>query len=165
MEVSTVDLLPTVEDLLGIVEDEKTDGVSLVPVLKGKSVQRDVPIMATNWPDNEGNKAVRSVCLINDGIKYIEQLETGDAGSGNAGLSRYHTDKELYFLEEDHNELHNRAEQSPELSATMSTVLRQGLEQALKPYKSATYDTDLPPISNQLKAQLELLGYVIKEEK
>ncbi len=70
-EATTVDLAPTVLDLLDLVTEEKWDGVSLLPAMEQGRIVREVPILGTNWPDRQHANAVRRACVISEGKKYI----------------------------------------------------------------------------------------------
>lgn len=111
------DLLPTILDLVGATAPDWTDGISLKPLLEGKTLpQRDVFSMALESvssfrPIDKGLFAV-----MDDDFKYVLNLDTQ-----KRALYRYATDP----LEE-----HNLIESSPETAGRMDKLLRTKLKEA-----------------------------------
>lgn len=151
-EVSTVDLLPTVLDLLDVPLIAETDGVSLVPLMDGENrdeaFHREIPVLASRLD--------KSYCVIQDGVKYIRGLgerpwdtATGalPAGSG-----------ELYRLTDDPREQDDLAAIQPDLEQRMTELLCRAAGQALPPLDQEAVDHG--PVSPDLERQLRALGYV-----
>ena len=109
-QASTVDYLPTILDMLNIPEIEKIplDGISLVPMLEGKSTQRTVPI-ASGY--QRLYKKTELFAFI-DGQYKICIPEVGD-------------DMMLFDLEADPSESNNLAKVKPELLKRMELGLEE----------------------------------------
>ncbi|MCU0610155.1 MAG: sulfatase-like hydrolase/transferase [Candidatus Eisenbacteria bacterium] len=160
-EVSTVDLMPTVCDLLDIPFPADCDGVSLRPAMDGEPVARRIPIMATNDPGIPG--VVPRACVYRGMRKYIERAGVHRIGAASsvsrAGGDPYSTTRQLFDLTADPRESQNLAERMPaaseELSATLDTALVLATDPAARPMVPAG-----PVMSERLRRQLRVLGYV-----
>ena len=97
--VSSIDVMPTILDLLDIKLSDKTEkqlrGESLVPIMKGKKASRDV-IAETNYREYTYKRSITTP----DGWKLIYTLELRA--------------RELYNLNDDPGELNNLVEKNPE---------------------------------------------------
>lgn len=97
--VSSIDLMPTILDLLDVQLSERLKaqlrGHSLVPAMRGEPVQRDV-FSETDYRQYTYKRAI----ITPDGWKLIYTLENNS--------------RELYALTDDPRELHNRAETEPQ---------------------------------------------------
>jgi len=148
---STVDLVPTVLDLLGLPPGTETDGASLAPLLDGDragSFRRDLPVLASRLD--------KSYCVIEDGTKYIRRLgpqpwlatEQGSPVPGG----------ELYRLTDDPRESRNLVAADPGLHREMDDLLQRSAGRALPPLDGEAAERE--PVSPDLQRQLRALGYV-----
>ncbi|MBN1423255.1 sulfatase [Candidatus Fermentibacteria bacterium] len=144
--VSTVDLMPTVVELLRLPSVHPMDGASLAPALRGTPVKRAIPILATSSPRGASPR----VCVIKDRMKYCAP---DSAGRG----------PELYDLQADPRELRDLVQKDSARTREMELLLQAGIRAAAKPMASEPAGAyELP---DGLRAQLELLGYLIPEER
>ncbi|WP_036841274.1 sulfatase [Polaribacter sp. Hel_I_88] len=112
--VTGADFYPTLLDLAGIAKDKKQilDGVSLVPLLKGKSL--DGRSLFWHYP-HYGNQGGEPVSIIRKGdFKLIHYYEDGR--------------NELYNLVEDPKELNDLVATNTEKAKTLSTELNDYLQ-------------------------------------
>ncbi len=151
-EVSTVDLLPTVLDLLGIPSTAQTDGVSLVPLMDGEKsgepFHREIPILASRLD--------KSYCVIHQGVKFIRGLGEQAWLADRKDLPP--VPGELFRLTDDPLEQNNLAAIEPDLQQQMTEMLRRAAGRALPPLDEE--DVDHGPVSPDLQRQLRALGYV-----
>jgi arylsulfatase A-like enzyme len=104
---SSIDLFPTVLDVCGVKSDAEPDGVSLVPVLKGGTLDRDA--IYWHYP-HYANQGSRPGGAIRAGEwKLIEFYENGR--------------RELFNLKRDISESRNRAAERPELVKELAAKL------------------------------------------
>ncbi len=154
--VSTVDLVPTVLDLLDIESSHEFDGVSLVPSLCRSPVERRVPILAIS----KRTTLVR-MCTFSHGMKYIETSVDSSRATERSYLRRLLSpQKELFDLGEDPDEYVNLVDRRPEMMTEMASRLRRGLRSAIEPELRAETDAHKGDLPEQLKKQLAALGYV-----
>jgi len=158
-DVTTVDLLPTVADLLQVPLADSCDGVSLKALVRGQTLERRIPVMAltypttcpkTDWPSRP--------CIIANAAKYIPLLKEYNGECANA--LAYSAEEQLYLLDYDLGETDNRASRMPGLKQQLSKRLREGLAAATQSPggdESGMSTGDLP---NDLRKQLEALGYI-----
>jgi len=160
--VSTVDLPPTVADLLGFSWTAAADGVSLRPLLSGGTIQRTVPILAELTETRPHSEILPQACVIVDGVKYIEPLDPGRRpGQGPLSGVVPPLVPSLYRLDQDRTEQSNLAAASPELAERMRERLRRALAGALQPGRAGEPQTGSgEPLSEQLEEQLQALGYL-----
>jgi arylsulfatase A-like enzyme len=105
--VHCIDLYPTLMDACGIKNEEKVDGVKLVPLLKGEALKRDALYWHYPHYANQGGKpggAVRA-----GDYKLIEFYEDGH--------------RELYDLRKDLGESRNLIEDRPEVAKELAGKL------------------------------------------
>jgi choline-sulfatase len=135
----TIDLFPTILDLMGISANEQSSGRSLAPALRGGQLPEEpalaeslVPLLHYGWSD------LRS---LRDGRwKYIMAPRA-----------------ELYDLEADPGELHNLAGEQE----TRARAMRGGLESELRKERSSSpKPADMSGISPDVLERLGALGYV-----
>lgn len=151
-EVSTVDLLPTVLDLLGLDAAADTDGVSLAPLLgergTGNAFRREIPVIASRMQDE--------CCVVRGGVKFIAPLGPEPWRTGACGLPG--GVGELYHLGEDPGERTNLAATRPELRQEMAELLHRAATGALPPLEGEAAGRE--PADPDLRRQLRALGYV-----
>jgi len=115
-----IDLMPTLLDFAGGTYPETfsgktiqpTEGISLVPVLKGKEVEREAPLF---W-EHEGNRAVRS-----GDWKLVSAYDY---------QARKFRKWELYNISEDRSEIVDLSEKNPEILARMIIQYEEWAERA-----------------------------------
>jgi arylsulfatase A-like enzyme len=150
--VSTVDLVPTVLDLLGLPLTTEVDGVSLMPLIEGmepgETLQREIPVLASRLD--------KAYCVIHEGVKYIRDLGPRPWLARQDELNT--PPGELFRLDDDPREQQNLALLQPELERRMLALLRQAAQLALPPREEDSLDYG--PVSPDLDRQLRALGYV-----
>lgn len=137
--VSGVDFYPTIMELAGIQDDVSTqgDGVSLVPLLKGKDI-KSRPLF-WHYP-HYGNQGGEPSSIIREGDwKLIHYWEDNR--------------DELYNLTADIGELQNIADQHPEIASTMNRQLMDWLNKTNAKYPTAD------ALFNQDSLNVKLLHY------
>lgn len=136
--VRSIDIAPTILDLLGVPAPSDIQGVSLRPFLEGRSPDLDlVAYGETLVPMLTFNAAV--LRFLRDGDwKYIHKVEP-----------------ELYDVAADPEERNNLAAEHPELRARLLDELSGLLESAPEPSRDA--QTSVDPLT---EAHLRALGYV-----
>jgi arylsulfatase A-like enzyme len=146
-QASLVDLVPTVLDLLGVPRDWQVNGRSLLPLLRGESVEpRQV------FSENTNIQTMERKSLRTRRYKYIHSYPK--SGGRAAGLEEI---VELYDLGRDPGELENLAGQLTDTAAGFEALLAaiQGAELALD-----DQDLDAQELDPDLRKRLEALGYV-----
>lgn len=160
--VSTVDLPPTAVDLLGIPWPVGADGVSLVPLLAGGTVQREVPILADLQRSRIHPSVGPQACVIEQGVKFIAPLAPG-APRKEGSLSSVVPPAVpgLFRLDRDPAERDNLAGSDPGLAARMEQRLHRAMALALQP-ETPGLDGSSPAgrPSDELSEQLKALGYI-----
>jgi arylsulfatase A-like enzyme len=153
--VSTVDLVPTLLELLDLAPLERTDGTSLVPLMRGETIDRAKPLLATNSLSfNRGLK----VCAYAHGVKYITPVDSV-VPSRYARL--YPWEEELFVLSEDPREKDNVVRDSPVIALEMAALVDRELRVALGGGAvQPAPDTLDRAITPELREQLAALGYV-----
>ncbi|MBS11282.1 MAG: hypothetical protein CME19_06745 [Gemmatimonadetes bacterium] len=124
--VSLVDLYPTFMDMAGLPHPDDLAGVSLMPELQGGSADRPDAVLS----QYHGNFANTGEFMIRRGAhKYI-------------GYTGY--EPQLFDLDKDPDEIHNLANEQPDLAAEMDTALRvlvdyEAVDAKVKAYDRASY--------------------------
>jgi len=163
VEVSLVDLLPTALDLLYINDNSVYDGISLVPTLSDKSIERDIPILSLRR--DYSSQQMKRVCVISRGMKFITPV----GKPANPLPARYRScfywppQEELYNLSIDTRERENTAGQEPEQDSELSDLLRYGISRSQQRLKENPDISEPSFIPDDLKKQLTALGYLDRE--
>jgi arylsulfatase A len=76
--IASIDLFPTILDVCGVKSEARVDGLSLVPLLKGGTLQRDLLFWHYPHYSNQGGRPGGAVRAGN--YKYIEFYEDGRRG-------------------------------------------------------------------------------------
>jgi arylsulfatase A-like enzyme len=162
-ETSTIDLLPTVADLLDIRLQDRCDGVSLRPLILGRSNERDIPILAMDLP--EGETRPTKTCVILQGVKYTEPLEPQAEipEKRRAKCGYYPAKRELFRLMDDPSEKFDLAGEAMELTREMAALLREGLNSAARPKADSLIENTPSTLPYDLRKQLRALGYLDME--
>ncbi len=139
-QVRTIDIAPTILDLLGRPPLETAMGVSLSPLISGKLEDLNLAAYAESLEAHNqlGLSPLRSLCV--DGWKYV------------LGPKRA-----LYHLTTDPAEVHNSIAERPELASQLHEQLRTLIAESPPPADQA--DTRISLSSAELD-QLQSLGYV-----
>ena len=135
--VGTVDVMPTILDLLGLPPDPKVEGRSLVPLLDGRSL-RPVPYYAETLTGHLAFGWGELRVLFEGPYKYI-----------------FGPRPELYRLDEDPGELHDLVAAEPEVAARMKQRLVALMRRYARPHAAAVHQAD-----DETRRQLAALGYV-----
>jgi len=114
MPVSTIDIVPTLCDLLGVDQPDRVEGVSLVPLLAGETIERG-PVFSqatqplsrkveqhTIWPNQFKPKAIRS-----GRWKYVQAPYLASAGRSAQAMRAGPGLEQLFDLESDPGEQSN----------------------------------------------------------
>ncbi len=155
--VSTVDLLPTVAELLHLEWTGEADGVSVLPLVQGKPVNRRVPIMGyiagseSRWG---------GMCLYQNGMKYSETTRVSEIGSEERGRVLRREIRELYSIEADPGETQNLIDANHQIASAMMDTLRLAQLRALPPVGDGNDDETRTMSSITLRKQLVELGYL-----
>jgi len=137
-QVRTIDILPTVLDLLGLTKPEAVDGVSLRPLLRDPNASLGL----TAYFESQyarlhfGWAALRG--LRSERYKFIQAPR-----------------QELYDLEEDPGETRNLAAERPEVVSDFVAEMRR-----LEAERARAETRDEPPPDPETVARLRALGYV-----
>lgn len=140
-QVRTVDILPTISDLIGTDLIKNTDGQSLLPLMEGKSLP-EVPVYLESNPlvIKESNDVI--------GIRTSEFKYFRDK---NDATKRVH----LYDLNKDPYEDQNICEKNPQKVAEMEDILQRILKEAPQ-MDSQENDEE----SEEIARELRKLGYL-----
>ena len=106
--ISTIDILPTLLDLASIALPERVDGVSLVPLWNGESLERDA--LFWHFPCYVG-PGVPASAVRRGSHKFIQFFEDGEL--------------QLYDLSQDPEEKNSLAQKEPELTSRLHKRLIQ----------------------------------------
>lgn len=107
-QVSTLDALPTALDAVGVKTDKVSNGISLLPVLEGKSDGHTV------YSETDYRHITHRRCIRTPEYKFILTLETGE--------------KELYNLQKDPDEKENVATKEAKVAYEMEQKLYKWIE-------------------------------------
>ncbi len=134
-QVSTIDIMPTVIDLLNLPAVD-TNGTSLKPIMKGEKVSSNTPLyMESYMPKSTYNwKPVRAIRT--NSWKYISAEED-----------------ELYLVETDFWETDNIIAENPDIAEKLELMLEK---------MTATFpkEKELTPIKGEAEEKLRSLGYL-----
>jgi len=151
-QVRSIDIVPTLLDYLGLGAPEQVEGLSLRPLIEGRSeASRPVFFEATTiGTERDGIRA--------DSFKYVRRLSYGMLPlSEGAELTPL---RELYDLNEDPLERHNIAEGELERVAAMERLIAE-----LVPLKGQGRSSDRlrgrgDSVDPEVQAALKRLGYI-----
>ncbi len=105
--VCSIDVFPTILDACDVKNDVQTDGVSLVPLLRGDTLKRDALFWHYPHYSNQGGRPGAAIRV--GGSKLIEFYEDGR--------------RELYNLTKDPGESHNLIAEKPEVAKELGEKL------------------------------------------
>ncbi len=152
--VSSIDVTPTVLELVGL-DGGPMDGESLVPLLRGGTVRRRMPIFAQVSPGEE--VVTDQVCVVSEGLKYIEARPSPGPHRKAEPCLRYPPGDELYDLTQDPRERRNLWGRDPDTDRRMREALALLRASALPP---GTRTSAAPHLPDDLRRQLGALGYL-----
>ena len=142
-QVSLVDLVPTVTELLEIPRTHEVDGRSLVGLLEGESIP---PVAAFSEETNIRQYERHS--LRTERFKFIHSFPR----PGRKGQVWF----ELYDLRNDPEEQHNLAKEYPEMVAALLAQT-----EAIGRGGGSSFEGEVPEgVDEELRLQLEALGYL-----
>lgn len=138
--ISSIDFYPTILAMTGARarEGQKCDGISIVPALKGKKLQRDA--IYCHFPHGPANR---------EGFQPSTYVRKGDwklirfYADGPQQKDRY----ELYNLAQDIGEKNNLAPKNPQTVKELDTLITRFLEetQAVVPKANPAYNPNAKP--------------------
>jgi arylsulfatase A-like enzyme/Flp pilus assembly protein TadD len=135
--VGTVDIMPTILDLLGLPVGPQIQGRSLVPLLDGRSLPPR-PYYAETLTPRVGFGWGELRVIFDGPYKYI-----------------FGPRPELYRLDEDPGEIHDLVAAEPEVAARMKQRLAAMMRRYARPHAAAVHQAD-----DETRRQLAALGYV-----
>jgi len=105
-----IDLAPTLLDLCGVPRPAavKFDGLSLAPLLRGRSVEWPDRTLVFQWHRGDAPGRYRNCAVRSQDWKLVQPLGAGENWNGK-------TDFQLYDMAHDPFEMHNLAAQKPEI--------------------------------------------------
>ncbi len=135
---STLDYLPTIRELLGykMPDDRPIDGVSLLPLIEGRTTDRSKPIPF--WFVKPSKKAMHgspTIALIDNNFKLLTNLSP----DGREDM--------LFDLEKDPGETNNVIDAFPGKAAAMRAYLREWTASCRKSHSGADYPTPFTPVN------------------
>ena len=136
--ISTLDVLPTLLDLLGEPAPRSLRGRSLLPLMRGELLPEE-PILAEGYPFG---RSLQSVTL--GRFKLIRSLETGST--------------ELYDLESDPGEHSDLASSHPDEEARLAVILDGQL--GGRPVTTPDMIQQLGRLPEDTRKRLQELGYI-----
>jgi arylsulfatase A-like enzyme len=157
--VRSLDVYPTLCDLLGIEAPAGLQGRSLLPLIEGDPAWQDLPVMSEKTEDPGGRQARSGmgvgISLIQEDWKLISNLRSADGRN----LPRY----ELFDLSKDPGEQKNLAQVHPERVAQMDADLMEWSAHNLGLAKADS--TSPEEVDPEVLAQLRALGYLGDDEE
>lgn len=133
--VRTIDIAPTVLELLGFELPSRMSGKSLLPLVKGQTEPDERVVVS----EGRGSRAIMHG-------KYRLITRTGDARITIQGNETRESDTELYDLENDPGERHDLAKKKPDVVAEMRARLEAALKNApVAGSKAAVASTSVKP--------------------
>ena len=119
--VVTSDLLPTVQDILGVNSSDPIDGVSLLPFLQGKVEKRNQPIFWAHHIRHGNFSSYHNVSTITDKYKLMVTYH-------NNTIQNY----ELYDLENDSSETTNLKDIQPNITTKLLDGIKEWRSSVMK---------------------------------
>jgi arylsulfatase A-like enzyme len=142
-QVRSMDVMPTVLELLGVAAPDDVEGRSLVPFLEGRA-EADERIARGGSPEEGPDREFVRLA----GRKLVRRLEVPEPGSPFEHVPEL----QLFDLDADPGERHDLAREQPETVRLLLEVLeRTG--------PGATIDRDELSVPEDLAEQLRALGY------
>jgi arylsulfatase A-like enzyme len=159
--VTTVDLVPTVAEMLRLTWGGAADGVSICPLMDGGHLEREVPIMASGLAPNAPTDGV---CVYGDRAKYVEFWKRGGATREAPTVCPPHPapGQELYRFDLDPREVRDLRDTQTELAEALAESSRSALSRSLPPIESGDAVSE-GAISADLRRQLAALGYATSD--
>jgi len=152
--VSTVDVVPTVYDLLGLSVGGETgpiDGLSLAPYLSDPALISERPMLAA-----VKSPGLPKICIVENGKKLIKPFGHGRHVIEECRL--YPERIEVYDLNEDPDEKFDLSDKHPQWRKSLLSTLDRVQKKSAQPVKHAKADKS--ELSDELKNQLKRLGYL-----
>lgn len=134
---STLDYYPTTLDVLGLMPEgqpQPLDGISLLPLIQGKMVQRPVPIPfeTLGGTDTNASRGSPKMALVDNRYKLLTDLEEN-------------SEPLLFDLVNDPGESTNLAKEFPERVATMKMALEQFRDSCMGSLAGKDYAKEFKP--------------------
>jgi arylsulfatase A-like enzyme len=144
----SVDVLPTILEILGIRAPPEVQGVSLLPAIERRETDIEIAYFETLWGRLEGGTGKMRQGLSDGRWKLVR--ERRDAEPGAPAVESF----QLYDLRADPEEIRDLAEQRPEELRRLRRRLEAFLD--AQPHRRAEVVSPHPQVIQQLKA----LGYL-----
>jgi arylsulfatase A-like enzyme len=141
-QVRSMDVLPTLLDLLGVVGPDDIEGRSLVALFAGRAEDGERVARGGSVEEGPAREFVRLA-----GHKLVRRLEPPEPGSEFAHVPEL----QLFDLARDPDERHDLAAERPELVRTLFALMDASAVQ--------TIDPDALELSPELAERLRALGY------
>jgi len=149
-QVRTIDVFPTIFEIIKIPNDIEVDGESLLPLIKGLSLEESPAYMEglANWTIERAAKIVGVVGIRYKNFKYFRARNNPNENIG------------LYDLKEDPHEENNLAREKPEKLIEMEKILskiRADVQDELEKEPDELRDLEEEKL---VEAELKKLGYL-----
>jgi len=139
MPCSTMDYFPTIQEITGFKMPGKKkpiDGISLLPVIKGKMKKRPIPIPFCSFRfSKKSMHGSPMLALVDNNFKFFTSLSK----DGREDL--------LYDLVKDPSEKNNIIKDYPGLAAQMKKTLKKWIASCKTSHSGADYDVPFTPVN------------------
>jgi len=154
-----IDILPTLGEFLGVDTKADTDGISLMPLIKGGNLSGRVLISSTT-KCQIGKRSPEIVAILKGKYKYLYNIDNVNRkGKKKVWETILNRGKyELYDLMADPGELHNLWTKKPDLVGMFMKKLREIMKKVKNNYNSGI--TKKTVFTETDKEKLKTLGYL-----
>jgi len=147
-QVRTIDVFPTIFEIIKIPNDFVVDGINLLPLIKGLSLEEFPAYMESiaNW--TKSTKTADVVGIRYNNFKYFRARNSPNENIG------------LYDLKEDPHEENNLAQEKPEKLIEMEKILSKIRTNAQKEFEKEPDELRDLEEEKLVEAELKKLGYL-----
>ncbi len=155
-QVRLIDIMPTLLEFISLpFQNSDMQGASLLPILKGESVEDELLAISEAISCGPESKSIR-----NNKFKYIYTVDLEDEIHGERAFISDHPDREeLYDLLEDPFEKYNVLLQHPDLSASLKKEINETFKDAVSGSYSSK-DEKRVIVDEEMRRRLKALGYI-----